>query len=185
MFNMPEVPKANRTYGYPDDDNGARVTGRLRRITWPLGAFLLGFLLLQPRIENGLASMVLGGSVGLLWAAIALVIAIFLMKNRGPTGTYLPGSGERPGLDALFFLSVAAALGMKLAGYRGLLPFALGVIPVAIIMYGGRALLNRTVPLSRGEMIAKLQEVADDPDSTESVREGALKRLRAFERLNG
>lgn len=164
-----------------------RATGRLRRATWPIGAFLIGLLLSNPPREGGTGGVLLiGALVGAFIALVAFGLAA-LMTERGPTKTYLPFNGETrgAGVDVIFAIAVSAALFLKLKGYWGVLPFAIGIIPIAIVMYGGRYLSKRTDPMSRQEMRAKLQEMADDPSTSDIDREGARARLRKLDKVEG
>ena len=181
-------------------DDG-RFTGRLRRVTWPLGGFLFGLLLSTPQ-PHAAVTLLIGTTLGLLFAFLAFLIAL-LKTRRGPTKTYtktyIPLSGGRPELDAAFVVTFLAAMGVKLAGYWGLFPLALGMIPIAIVIYGRSDLSTEEIErmseerlgetderqvMTREEMIAGLRAMADDSSTDLDQRERALDRLRAFERIS-
>ena len=152
---------------------------RLR--TWPVAAFLFGFLttspkpdLVNPDIVETLASSIL---IGVVLAFFAVPAALIANPRLGPTKSRLPFSDDRKSVDGALVVCTVLALAMKLAGIWGAVPVLVALVPFALVGWGGNAEEKRY----REELVAKLREMISHPDTPEERRALAIEKLGKLE----
>ncbi|RYG89389.1 MAG: hypothetical protein EON59_01610 [Alphaproteobacteria bacterium] len=118
---------------------------KLRYATWPLAAFLLGFLLLPSTRPGQTPEIAWIGQlgVGIIFATIGLFAAAGMsFLGKRPTGTVLPFYNGTSKEDWVFALALGAGLILKVRPFEGVFGVGLSVmvamIPVILVMRGIR-----------------------------------------------